>query len=330
MLADVLTSFFLTKFELFKGILIFIFFYFVFYFIDLNSNLYRINYKFGKEKAIKSRHISQNILTTVKAKHNFKERPVIIFSAHYDSASVNYNEKFLIYIYISYFFFSSTYFSIIYIFDFYFPVKLIIFFFGLIYLIFFLTIKINNRSNGSIDNASGTAILIELSRLFYNNPLTNLDIIFLWTGAEELGLWGSRNYCTKNLKWLNKKYNLNKSYIINIDMVGSYIGLVNNAKYSKKKLKNINLTDLIKDIAKEKGISLKIEKKFITLLSDNIIFNNFAKKIRKKLQICTFNSANDKKFIHSTKDTPDKCFSENLNGCIDICYFTLKKLDTYQ
>jgi hypothetical protein len=198
----------------------------------------------------------------------------------------------------------------------------------LVFLAFLLTIKVDNQSKGSIDNASGIAILIELSRLFYNKPLNNLDLIFLWTGAEEVGLWGSRNYCFKNFEWLDKKYNLDKSYIINIDMVGSYIGLVDKAKFFKKSIHNESLNGIITDIARERDISLKKEKSIMPLSSDNIVFRNFVKKLGKKMQICSFNSRTDKKFIHGLKDTPEKCVSKNLNDCIELCYFTLKKLDT--
>ena len=200
-----------------------------------------------KEQTIKDRPFSLNILTTVRAKHDFRERPVVIFSAHYDSASVNYSERFLIYMSLIFFFFSFLYFLITYIVDVYFPVKLMSCVLVLVYLVFFLTIRINNTSNGSIDNASGTAILIELSKIFYNNPLTNLDIIFLWTGAEEMGLFGSKTYCYRNFKRLDKDYNLDKSYIINIDMVGSYIGLIDKVGIFEKTPLNRSLNNKLEE-----------------------------------------------------------------------------------
>ena len=170
---------------------------------------------------------------------------MIIFSAHYDSLSINYSGKFLLIASVLYFFFFIVYYPINYYGDIYFEIKVIYCIIIFFYLAFLLSIKIENQSKGSIDNASGIAILIELSKIFFYKPLNNLDLIFLWTGAEEDGLWGSKHYCSKNFWWLDKKYNLDKSYIINIDMVGSYIGLIDKNKFFKKSIHKESLNNLI-------------------------------------------------------------------------------------
>lgn len=46
---------------------------------------------------------------------------------------------------------------------------------------------------GANDDASGTATLLELARVFANTP-TDTTIKFVAFGAEEYGLWGSRKY----------------------------------------------------------------------------------------------------------------------------------------
>ncbi|MFX1350330.1 MAG: M28 family metallopeptidase [Promethearchaeota archaeon] len=326
--ADTLIDFFIVRFWLFKLIILIIIFFFIKQFVvsDISLSLYTFN--LYKRQTHSKQSISQNILTTVIAKQDRRKRPVVIFSAHYDSLSVNYSRRFLIISSVSFFFYTIVFYPINYYGNIYFALKLIHCIIILVYLTFLLTIKVDNHSKGSVDNASGTAILIELSKIFYNKPLKNLDLIFLWTGAEEVGLWGSKNFCTKNFNWLDKKYNLDKSYIINIDMVGSYIGLVDQDKFFKKYRHKESLNDIITLIAKKKEIPLRKEKSLITFSSDYMVFRNYANKLRKKPQICSFNSSTDKKFIHSPKDTPEKCFSKNLNDCIEICYFTLKKLDT--
>lgn len=69
---------------------------------------------------------------------------------------------------------------------------------------------------GANDNASGTAMVLELARVFQNVP-TDTEIRFITFGAEELGLIGSRYYVN----------NLPQSEIsriaanFNLDMVGS-------------------------------------------------------------------------------------------------------------
>ena len=48
--------------------------------------------------------------------------------------------------------------------------------------------------NGALDNASGVAGLLELARAFARGPRPERSIVFLATTAEELGLWGVREY----------------------------------------------------------------------------------------------------------------------------------------
>lgn len=57
--------------------------------------------------------------------------------------------------------------------------------------------------NGAVDNASGTAGLIELARAFKKNP-PERTVIFLSVTAEEQGLWGSAYYAQNPVFPLNK------------------------------------------------------------------------------------------------------------------------------
>ena len=69
--------------------------------------------------------------------------------------------------------------------------------------------------NGADDNASGTAVVIELARHFYSSDKKNNNYMFIAFSGEEKGLLGS-NYYVKNP--LRKLSNVN--YMINMDMVG--------------------------------------------------------------------------------------------------------------
>ena len=283
---------------------------------------------FDQKEPFQKKNVSHNVITTIKAKADIREKPVIIFCAHHDSISFNYSESFLTFMVLILIIYVSVFFPISIVLDFSFVFILfkLVLLLGL--LTFFLTIKYTNKSMGSIDNASGMAILIELSKKFHNNPLNNSDLIFLWTGAEEMGLFGSKTYCYRNFKRLDKDYNLDKSYIINIDMVGSYIGLIDKVGIFEKTLLNRCLNNKLEEIAIDREIAIIKETKSVSFSSDHSIFQKYARKLKRDLQIGWFHSKMDDKFIHSSKDTPEKCFSKNLNDCIEICYFTLKKLDT--
>ena len=69
--------------------------------------------------------------------------------------------------------------------------------------------------NGADDNASGTAALIELSRLLKSSKATNNNYLFIAFSGEELGLFGSKYFTehpTIDLSTVD--------YMINMDMVG--------------------------------------------------------------------------------------------------------------
>jgi hypothetical protein len=69
--------------------------------------------------------------------------------------------------------------------------------------------------NGADDNASGTAMMIELGRQLKASGLKNNNYLFIGFSGEELGLYGS-NYYAKN-PWIPHDQ---VNYMINFDMVG--------------------------------------------------------------------------------------------------------------
>ncbi|MFX1419043.1 MAG: M28 family metallopeptidase [Promethearchaeota archaeon] len=295
---------------------------------------------FGKKKE------SKNIIATVKAKDLYAKRPVIIFSAHYDSAGSRYSllttkllyllGAGLLLIYLIFTIVISIW-SILVIFSItqfnfaYFLVRNLFLISGIVILLEIIILLFNKKldtSIGAIDNASGVSILLEIAKLVNKNPLEKTDVIFLWFGAEEMGLWGSKQYCSKHFDELNHDYDLNKSFNINIDMVGSPISIEDKIGIFRKKKINENLNDILEASANQQKITLKKAKIPIGSGSDHLVLLSFAKKENKKnFQISSFFSKEDTKFIHSKKDTPEKCSAANLNACIDICYNAIKSLD---
>ncbi|MFW9969150.1 MAG: M28 family metallopeptidase [Candidatus Odinarchaeota archaeon] len=285
---------------------------------------------------------SKNIFTLIKAKHKAPNRPLVIVTAHYDSISANIPYRLQVVIFFMY--------------------RLVVFFYGLIF-VFFITIFFldilsiipvsdflilfiafssiggvlisipilylvfkERPSYGSIDNASGVAISIELAKVLTKSPLDNMDVVILWPGAEEWGMKGSKKFCKSHFKSLKRRYDLNRSFNINIDMVGSYVGLLNKSGLFRSKM-NKNLNEIFGAIANQLNIPLKIYNKVIKPKSDYKSFKKYARKTRTKFQVSFFHSSKDSKYIHSLKDTPDKCSLESLNGCLNICHQTLRSID---
>jgi hypothetical protein len=289
---------------------------------------------------------SQNIMTEFRANKPETKRPVVIFSAHYDSVSLRFSMTTVKILYGTGALYILTYliltlilsiwsllalFSLVsigYYFIFLTIITLVIGDIILIMLVFIFFNKKTNNSTGSIDNATGVSVLLELAKLIKKYPLENIDVWFLWCGAEEWGLYGSKNFCKVHFNDLNEEYELDKSYNINIDMVGSYIGLVEKTGLIKKKRMNEKLNDILVAEAKNLNIPLAQSSVPIGSGSDHMVFQGFAKKNeKKKFQVCCFLSIKDSKYIHSARDKAELCSAEKLNGCIDICYNALKSID---
>lgn len=304
-------------------------------------------FDYTKVRFIGKRKKSHNIISTIQAKDLAPKRPVIIFSAHYDTVSHNFPHKLskilllsIIILLLSYILINLilSIWSIIILFTSfqieiaYLSIRAISLIIGIILLIemfvsFFM--RTSDVSVGSIDNASGVVILLELAKLINTNPLEKIDVVFLWCGAEEMGLWGSKQFCSNHFEELNHDYDLNKSYNINIDMVGTYIGLLDETGLIRKKKINRNLNDILKAFDTQHRIPSKKSKLSFGSASDHVVFRAFAKKAdMKNFQVTCFISNKDTKYIHSKKDVPELCSAEHLNGCIDICYNTIRSLDS--
>ncbi|MFX1501402.1 MAG: M28 family metallopeptidase, partial [Promethearchaeota archaeon] len=268
--------------------------------------------QFKAEKKNKSYNLVSNVENRSLLKH---QKGAIIFSAHYDSISTNYRLKY----------FFSQLFIIGITTAIYTNLTLPLFqhiSYGTALAIITSSLflfKFENKSKGSIDNASGVALLLELNQLFIKNPLNNFDMIFLWTGAEEIGLWGAREYCNHHFLELSRKYDLNNSFYINLDMVGTQLGIIGKSIFSNKVKKNNSLSAKFLEISKKREIPVIQHKKSPFAISDNKVFEYYAEKYNIHLESCWINSKNDIKFIHSSKDTINLCSEYELNKCFNVC-----------
>jgi len=75
----------------------------------------------------------------------------------------------------------------------------------------------HNKSPGALDNASGMAIVFELSSYFKDHPLDNFNMWFCQFSAEELGTMGSRIFVNNH----EDQFIKGRIFQINFDMVSS-------------------------------------------------------------------------------------------------------------
>ncbi|MCB9136020.1 MAG: Zn-dependent exopeptidase M28 [Anaerolineales bacterium] len=73
----------------------------------------------------------------------------------------------------------------------------------------------NRYAPGANDNASGLGVVLALAEFFARQPVQNIRLGFLFTGAEETGLHGARAFA----EYLSKS-NTKNVYVLNLDMVG--------------------------------------------------------------------------------------------------------------
>lgn len=101
--------------------------------------------------------------------------------------------------------------------------------------------------NGALDNASGTAALLELARGFAAGPRPERSVVFLAVTAEEKGLLGSEYYASKPL------YPLEKTVaVINMDGMSPFVPSRDYGIYGTAKL------DLLDELARvAKGWNLR-------------------------------------------------------------------------
>jgi len=160
--------------------------------------------------------------------------------------------------------------------------------------ILFLLNTTNNESNGAIDNASGIACVLELLT-YFSNPETRLkhyNLWFVFTGAEECGTMGIRNFCSK-LTRVNK----DQSIVLNFDAIAK-----NTYFFPGKKMSDQIYTIFNMFLKNTKGLIVKRNPK-------KIYFGSYSDGYylkKKNFNGISIGDLESYEHIHSIHDTVDK------------------------
>jgi len=121
-----------------------------------------------------------------------------------------------------------------------------------------------NRSGGAVDNASGVGALLDVARVLAYQARKGVDLRFVFTGAEEMGLLGSLMF---KKRWGEKMVG-ERACLINIDSVGKRgkMRVCASGQTGKKWL-----TQAL-SLAKAKGISLQPLRFHKGILMDHLPF----------------------------------------------------------
>lgn len=165
----------------------------------------------------------------------------IIISAHLDSKSQSYTTYFRVFLYklwlyggmiMAFFYFL---FLVVLFGDISFDFRITLYGVWIAVIIvstsnlFLMFLNTHNKSPGALDNASGMAIVFELSNYFLKNPLKNFNIWCCQFSAEELGTMGSRVFVNDNAD----KFTKGRVFQINFDMISCYNHKKNIIEYFK-------------------------------------------------------------------------------------------------
>ena len=171
-----------------------------------------------------------------------------------------------------------------------------------------LGIKNNKIYNGADDNASGSAMLIQLARLLNaNSDKINRNIILIWFDAEEMGLLGSDHFAY-NPMFVDKLSDI--KLMINLDMVGWY-------KNGALEIANVAMLNGWKDIFSSTQTDLKIKvskyKKSVFTDSD---YSSFAKR---DIPAITMTTGTDSPY-HKPEDDAELIDYEGMDKICDFVF----------
>ncbi len=181
---------------------------------------------------------------------------------------------------------------------------------------------------GADDNASGTSVLLELSRLFAANERPQRSILFISTTAEENGLLGSAYYSEHPVVPFNSLY-----AAINIDMIGrnddnhlssDYIYVITSNKRSMR-------FDSLLYVINEKTISYTLDYRYndehhpmqLVWRSDHVHFS------KKGVPVAFFFGGFHQDY-HQPSDTKDKIDYDKMERLAFYFYQLTKELSLLQ
>jgi Zn-dependent M28 family amino/carboxypeptidase len=178
--------------------------------------------------------------------------------------------------------------------------------------IFLLFSNTHNLSPGAIDNASGMAVVFELSKFFNKKPLQNFNIWFCLFSAEELGTMGSRIFVNN----YESEFTKGRIFHINLDMISCSCEVKNQVEYLKsygviprKKIAPL-LSRYLEQAATEENVYIKGFHLSVGAHTDSVPFHL---RGYDSVDIVTRAAA---KYTHNKVDTPDKV---DPNVLLDTC-----------
>ncbi|MFX1378051.1 MAG: M28 family peptidase [Promethearchaeota archaeon] len=276
---------------------------------------------------IKIGHIyhSQNLFIKLSSNNNTKtsENNILLFS-HLDSKGQTFSIKFRIriyYLWVSTFplGLSIAILNLILLPNNYLLLQILgnlIIYLNIIATIMLWTNRTNNKSKGAIDNASGICCLLELLNYFsdQNNMPKNYNLWFVFTGAEESGTMGVRNF----YQYI-RDFDRNTTFISNFDSFANKINLWDHGLLNNKNYKALNYILENEDIM---ILENKTHRFYIGLYSDGLFLYN------KNFKGLGTGDRSVHSYVHSIHDDVDKIDIKILKKLCEFYTILLTEVDS--
>ncbi|MCY6485653.1 M28 family metallopeptidase [Clostridium aestuarii] len=160
----------------------------------------------------------------------------------------------------------------------------------------------NNIYKGALDNASGTAFMMEMIKYINSIGKPTRNILFLGFNAEEFGCIGSTNFVQKY------KNHLKNSKVFNFDMIGSDNGV---PLYIMGGKKDSSKNDFINSIS---STCIDEDIHFNYLFKDASDHKSFRENNIDAITLCD----NDTSRIHTPNDKPEFISTTAIERCFNV------------
>jgi len=198
--------------------------------------------------------------------------------------------------------------------------------FSLIFMsnILLLKLKSGNESTGALDNASGMAIVFELSAFFKDNPLKHFNLWICQFSAEEVGTMGSRFFLNNH----GDQFIKGKVFLINSDAVSDAgdennerVEYIKSTKRFPRRQGSPTISKYLEEAAKYEGIEIHGYHSTFGVHFDSLPFR------LRGFDSIDIHTKSTIKYTHKTVDAPDKVNLKTLRDTIAIIRKAVLMLD---
>lgn len=164
--------------------------------------------------------------------------------------------------------------------------------------------RVDNRSPGAVDNASGVGVLLGLAEAIGRDPAAfpRTEVLFVATGAEEVGLQGAFAFLKRHADELKNR----RVFVLNFDGPGVAGNLYASARTGLRP-RSPRLMRLVREAGRAEGLRVRSPALVLGAMADHFPF------VGAGIEAVTLAAfGRDSLAIHTPRDTPDRLCAETM------------------